>query len=95
MSDMCKCGHKKSDRVIIRDDGCIATQFCPCKKYEEASETYHYISWAELRASNERMADVVSAALRWRQVVMAKELPSSDCVNCTLTRACDKYQEVK
>ena len=60
-------------------------------------DSYRYISWAELRASNERMADVVSAALRWRQVVMAKELPSSDCdcVNCTLTRACDKYQEVK
>jgi hypothetical protein len=47
----------------------------------------------QIRTSNQRMADVVSAAVRWRQVVMAKELPSSDCdcVNCELTRAVEIY----
>ena len=95
MSDMCKCGHKKNDHVIIRDDGCIATQFCPCKKYEEASETYHYISWAELRASNERMADVVSAALRFSEDLIESVDEDCDCATCNLKRATDKYTEVK
>ena len=58
------------------------------------SENYHYVSWAELKASNERMADVVSAAIRWREEIdksLDVKDPGCDCPDCILYRAVEKY----
>jgi hypothetical protein len=52
-------------------------------------EQYHYTSWAELKASNTRMADVVSAAVLWRKA--QNHWDDCDCEICTLIRAVDKY----
>ena len=51
---------------------------------------------AQLRTSNQRMSDVVSAAVRagnWlkTEVDAHKQVASCDCYECTLIRAVDKY----
>jgi hypothetical protein len=46
---------------------------------------------ADLQVSNQRMADVVSAAVRWRADCTLND--TCDCIDCTLIRAVDKYQE--
>ena len=61
------------------------------KDVEEASDEL-----VQLRTSNQRMSDVVSAAVRagnWlkTEVDAHKQVASCDCYECTLIRAVDKY----
>jgi hypothetical protein len=51
---------------------------------------------AQLRTSNTRMADVVSAEVLWikefdNDVILFVRQGSCDCAYCTLIRAVDKY----
>lgn len=51
-------------------------------------------SYAELEKQVQRMADVVSAALRWREdaeVISGSSLQECDCSLCSLKNAVDRY----
>jgi hypothetical protein len=55
-----------------------------------------YADNAQLRTSNQRMADVVSAAILWikefdNDVILFARQGACDCAYCTLIRAVDKY----
>jgi hypothetical protein len=45
----------------------------------------------QIRTSNQRMADVVSAAVRWNKEWLGGQNTDCDCAFCTLIRAVDKY----
>jgi hypothetical protein len=51
---------------------------------------------AQLRTSNTRMADVVSAAVRWKEEIdksLDVKDPGCDCPDCVLYRAVEIYSE--
>jgi hypothetical protein len=50
----------------------------------------------QIRTSNQRMADVVSAAVRWKEEIdksLDVKDPGCDCPDCVLYRAVEIYSE--
>jgi hypothetical protein len=62
--------------------------------WEGCEETHWDCKIVHLEKENQRMADVVSAAVRWRtDWKCINSEPDCDCRICALIRAVDKYQE--
>jgi hypothetical protein len=57
--------------------------------WEGCEETHWDCKIVHLEKQNERMADVVSAAILWRKA--QNHWDDCDCEICTLIRAVDKY----